>query len=87
MLLSFRVENHRSIRDEQELLLTPAAQGEEGFPPPGEITPLRVAGIFGANASGKSSVIGALGFMRGLVDTNASPSRAPAWSGTRPLRW
>lgn len=67
MLLSFRVENHRSLRDEQELLLTPAEQGEEGFPVPSEIAPLRVTGIFGANASGKSSVVKALSFMQRMV--------------------
>jgi hypothetical protein len=67
MLLSFRTENHRSLRDEQELLLTTAEQGEEGFPAPADITPLRVTGIFGANASGKSSVVKALSFMQRMV--------------------
>ncbi|MEU1898056.1 ATP-binding protein [Nocardiopsis dassonvillei] len=67
MLLSFRVENHRSLRDEQELLLTSAEQGREGFPPPSEISPLRVTGIFGANASGKTSVVKALRFMADMV--------------------
>ncbi|SHJ11117.1 hypothetical protein SAMN05421803_103462 [Nocardiopsis flavescens] len=84
MLLSFRVENHRSIRDEQELLLTSAAQGEEGFPPPGEITPLRVAGIFGANASGKSSVVGALEFMRRMVTDQDSITLDAVFAGEHP---
>ncbi|MEU3017987.1 ATP-binding protein [Nocardiopsis sp. NPDC007018] len=64
MLLSFRVENHRSLRDEQELLLLPSEQSEGGSPLPREITPLRVTGIFGANASGKSALVKALQFMR-----------------------
>ncbi|QVJ01740.1 AAA family ATPase [Nocardiopsis eucommiae] len=64
MLLSFRVENHRSLRDEQELILLPSEQSESGFPVPDEITPLRVTGIFGANASGKSALVKALQFMR-----------------------
>ncbi|MFC9086077.1 AAA family ATPase [Nocardiopsis dassonvillei] len=67
MLLSFRVENHRSLRDEQELLLIPANQSAQGFPPPSEISPLRATGIFGANASGKSALVKALGFMERMV--------------------
>lgn len=67
MLLSFRVENHRSLRDEQELILVPAEQSADGFPSPPETDPLRATGVFGANASGKSSVVRALSFMRNMV--------------------
>jgi uncharacterized protein len=67
MLLSFRVENHRSLRDEQELLLISAEQGGEGFPPTSEIVPLRVTGVFGANASGKSALVKGLRFMERMV--------------------
>jgi hypothetical protein len=67
MLLSFRVENHRSLRDEQELILVPAEQSSDGFPSPAETDPLRATGIFGANASGKSSVVRALQFMQRMV--------------------
>lgn len=67
MLLSFRVENHRSLRDEQELLLTSAEQSQEGFPPPSQISPLRVTGVFGANASGKTTLVKSLRFMSDMV--------------------
>jgi len=59
MLLRFRVANHRSIRDEQELSLVAVPRhgeqeaGTDGRHP----QPLKVAAIYGPNASGKSSVI------------------------------
>ncbi|WP_327297514.1 MULTISPECIES: AAA family ATPase [unclassified Streptomyces] len=73
MLLRFRVANVRSLRDEQELSFV-APEGEEN----GAATELELAGggsvavypllgIFGANASGKSNVLAALGDMRNAV--------------------
>lgn len=59
MLLSFRVANHKSIRDEQELLLLPAYAKDRPA--------TTVAAIYGANASGKSNVLDGLGFMREAV--------------------
>lgn len=59
VLLSFRVSNYRSFRDEQELLLVPAYEREHPAVP--------VAAVYGANASGKSNLIEALGFMRTAV--------------------
>lgn len=59
MLRSFRLANHRSIADEQELLLMPARQSEQLAVP--------VTAIYGANASGKSNVISGLAFMRDAV--------------------
>ncbi len=65
MLLSFRVANHRSIRDEQQLLLTPAYEADR---PAGASWPaVPVTGIFGANAAGKSNVLHALDYMRSMV--------------------
>lgn len=63
MLLRFRVANHRSIRDEQELSLV--AVPRKGEPQAsGSIPPtVRVTGIYGANASGKSNVLDAMDFM------------------------
>ncbi|MDG4837155.1 hypothetical protein O7631_11575 [Micromonospora sp. WMMD967] len=58
MLLSFRFANHRSFRDEQQLNLTPAYRSDE------HEQAVRVVGVFGANASGKSNCLDALGFMR-----------------------
>jgi uncharacterized protein len=72
MLIEFRVENHRSIRDEQALTMRAGGQDD-----PADGRPRRVAGyadpllpaaaLYGANASGKSNVLSALGFMRSAV--------------------
>jgi hypothetical protein len=59
VLRSFRVANHRSIRDEQELLLLPAYHDNEPAVP--------VAAVYGANASGKSNLLDALNFMAAAV--------------------
>ncbi|MFC7326325.1 AAA family ATPase [Marinactinospora rubrisoli] len=68
MLLSFRVANHRSLRDEQQLLLTdPASDAWEEGEPCAEGTPLPVTGVFGPNASGKSNVLDALSFMARMI--------------------
>jgi predicted ATPase len=72
MLLEFRVENHRSIREEQPLSLEGSITSGElvaetaDRPGPGNsVLPLAV--IYGANASGKSNVLSALTFMRNAV--------------------
>ena len=65
MLLSFRVENHKSIRDEQQVLLTPVY--DDATPEEADWEALTVTGIFGANASGKSNVLDALGLMQETV--------------------
>lgn len=72
MLLSFRVENHRSIRDEQQLLLTPTY--EDAVPEGADWEACSVAGIFGANASGKSNLLHTLDFMREIVRWSMSRS-------------
>lgn len=59
MLRSFRLGNHRSFRDEQELLLMPAYDNERAVVP--------VAAVYGANASGKSNLLDGLRFMAALV--------------------
>jgi uncharacterized protein len=59
VLRSFRVENHKSIRDEQELSFLPAYDKSRPVVP--------VAAIFGANASGKSNLLDALAWMRDAV--------------------
>lgn len=71
MLIRFRVENFRSIRDEQELSLVASAltEHEESLVrvPQYDIDLLRAAGAYGANASGKSTVVEAIGFMQAAV--------------------
>ncbi|MCD0447848.1 ATP-binding protein [Actinocorallia sp. API 0066] len=65
MLLSFRAANHRSLRDEQHLLLTPVYP--DSAPRDAEWGAVPVVGVFGPNASGKSNVLDALTYMRRMV--------------------
>ncbi|GLH99202.1 AAA family ATPase [Phytohabitans aurantiacus] len=62
MLRSFRVENHKSIRDEQELSLLPAYDKARPV--------VSVAAVFGANASGKSNLLDALRWLQSAVLTS-----------------
>ncbi|MFG1705244.1 ATP/GTP-binding protein [Nonomuraea sp. M3C6] len=74
MLLRLRVANHRSIRDEQTLSLIAVSRRGE----PKRTDPLHVAGIYGANASGKSNVLDALQWMFGAIrssHTHWDPTR------------
>jgi AAA15 family ATPase/GTPase len=63
MIISFGVENFRSIRERQELSME--AYGSQsklgntfllGLPNGEEIRLVKTAGIYGANASGKSNI-------------------------------
>ncbi|MEO3801178.1 ATP-binding protein [Nonomuraea sp. B1E8] len=65
MLLSFRAANHRSLREEQQLLTTPAY--EEPPVPEAGWSAVPVIGIFGPNAAGKSNVLDALRYMAHVV--------------------
>ncbi|WP_461296455.1 AAA family ATPase [Streptomyces harbinensis] len=65
MLLSFRVGNHRSLWEEQQLNLTPVYEADRPEGTTWEAVP--VAAIFGANAAGKSNMVDALGFMKRMV--------------------
>jgi hypothetical protein len=74
MLLRFAVQNHRSIRDEQELSLVASAAIKDSssslIRPDGlELEPgvLPLAIIYGANASGKSNVLCAIDAMAQAV--------------------
>ncbi len=102
MLIEFRVENHRSVANEQVLTFaTGRAVGELGEPlreVPGSPAPLAtVAAIFGANASGKTNVLDALLWMRhAIVSSQAQwlpdggvPRQPFAWSGwgAKPTRF
>ncbi|WP_319039810.1 AAA family ATPase [Kribbella solani] len=64
--------NHRSLRDEQELLLMPRRSGGQDA--------LSVAAMYGANASGKSTVLDALGFVQHAVRDSYQ-----RWSPTGPI--
>ena len=74
MLLRFSVENHRSIRDAQELLLTaseritPEDRRGTVFPVPAiQEDALPAVALYGSNASGKSNLLDALSCMSNLV--------------------
>ena len=76
MLIEFRVKNYRSIRDMQELNLRRAGNGtrsriavDEDERVDLDVTP--VAAIYGANASGKSTVLSALEYVRETVRSSA----------------
>lgn len=72
MLIEFRVENHRSIREEQAITMEAAASLKER---PDVVRRedghasglLPVIALYGANASGKSNVLAAMDFMRDAV--------------------
>lgn len=72
MLVEFRVQNYRSLRDEQAFTLESSRLGSQDDDRPrtveGNSAPLLpVAVLYGANASGKSNVLSALAFMREAV--------------------
>ena len=70
MIQSFRCSNFRSFKDEASLSLEPIPAFHE-FPgnifQDGAFRVLGQAAIYGANASGKSNVVKAIGFMRNFV--------------------
>lgn len=103
MLVEFRVKNFRSLRDEQALSLVASsdktladthtqATGLSAVP-----RLLRSAVIYGANASGKSNLIKALQYMRGVVLESAArppgaafalqPFRLDAVASARPTEF
>jgi hypothetical protein len=92
MLIEFRVENYRSLRDEQVLSMEAAKLGDADDPrlravPGAPRRLLTVAAIYGANASGKSNVLGALKAMK-LFITNSQAMAAMPWIMARaPFGW
>ncbi|ASY33646.1 hypothetical protein CAC01_13980 [Streptomyces sp. CLI2509] len=73
VLLRFRATNHKSLRDTTELVLTKS--GFDAVRPRdgdwGAVTN-QVVGLFGANASGKSTVLDAMSFATFVVRTSSS---------------
>src|SRR5215211_343984 len=79
MLLEFRVRNYRSIRDEQALNLVASSSDKEladsHLAPTGlKSLPraVRSAVVYGPNASGKSTLLFALNYMRAVVAESAA---------------
>ncbi len=78
MLVEFSVKNYRSIRDTQTLSLV-MAKGDEleasntfEANAPATSKLLRTAAIYGANAAGKSNLLGAITTMKSIVVESAS---------------
>lgn len=92
MLIEFRVKNFRSLRDEQVLSLVASKDktlqdthtlgtGLKAAP-----TLLRSAVVYGANASGKSNLIKALQYMRGVVAESATVIQPGQTFSVQPFR-
>jgi AAA15 family ATPase/GTPase len=75
MLIEFRVKNFRSFRDEQMLSLV--AGPDDSLPQnctkAGTLRLLKSAGVYGANASGRSNLVKAVAAMKSMVRNSASP--------------
>ncbi|MFG3528872.1 ATP/GTP-binding protein [Streptomyces sp. NPDC047917] len=84
MLLNFRVSNHRSIREEQELQLHPAYDADRPSGTDWQAVP--VAGLFGANAAGKSNLLGALEYMARMVVNSHRDAEPDDGVTRRPFR-
>lgn len=84
MLLRFGVENHRSIKNYQQLLLTASAFKERSETllqtDDPKVLVVPVMALYGANAAGKSTVIDAMCHMRNAI--LHSHSRGSASAGT-----
>jgi predicted ATPase len=91
VLIEFKVTNFRSIRDEQSLSLVASNYSDElpqnliETPLPGLAGAklLKAAAIYGANASGKSNLIEALGFVVRFVRDSATDLKPDAPTGTQ----
>ncbi len=78
MIISFRFSNFRSIHEPVELSFE-ASRSEDleeyyVVRPTPKLRLLKMAAIYGANASGKSNVVDALDFLRLLVLNRANAS-------------
>lgn len=93
MLIRFRVANHRSIRNEHELSLIATEFDESAGRRTGlkhrgrEVSAQPVAGVFGANASGKSNLLSGFRLMRDAVrDSFADWAKAPEVVPRQPFK-
>lgn len=92
MLVEFRVKNFRSLRDEQVLSLVASKdktlEDTHSIATDIKAAPslLRSAVIYGANASGKSNLIKALQYMRGVVAESATVIQPGQTYAVQPFR-
>ncbi len=94
MLIEFKVANFRSIREQQTLSLV-ASNADKSLnggviehPLPGlaGLRFLKGAALYGANASGKSNVIQAMGFLRDCVVNSATKLQPGNQTGAEPFK-
>ncbi len=93
MLIEFTVGNFRSFKERVTLsmvaaklnALDPQIDQNNTFKVDDDLTLLTSAGIYGANASGKSNLIKAMGFMRRFVLTSSRESQANESINTIPF--
>lgn len=93
MLLEFRLHNYRSIRDEQALNLVASGGDKElaatHLAPTGlKAVPhaVRSAVVVGPNASGKSTLLGGLDYMRAVVAESATGLQPGATFNVQPFK-
>ena len=92
MLIEFRIKNFRSLRDEQVLSLVASTDktqlGTHAVNTGLKAAPhvLKGAVIYGANASGKSNLIKALQYMRGVVLESAALSPGQTFGRLQPFK-
>lgn len=92
MLIEFRVKNFRSLRDEQVLSLVASTDKslldthalDTGLKAAPHV--LKSAVVYGANASGKSNLIKALQFMRGVVLESAALQPGQTFDRLHPFK-
>lgn len=92
MLIQFRVKNFRSLRDEQVLSLVASTDKslldthalDTGLKAAPHV--LKSAVVYGANASGKSNLIKALQFMRGVVLESAALQPGQTFDRLHPFK-
>ena len=93
MLLEFRVRNYRSIRDEQALSLVAAPADKELAATHLALTGLkalphavRSAVVYGSNASGKSTLLFAINYLRAMVAESATVVQPGQTYNVQPFR-
>lgn len=95
MLIEFRVENFRSIREEQVLSLVASNSDktlrdecviDRSLPGMSKLRYLKGAALYGANASGKSNVIEAIRFLGDFVKNSATEIKPGDPTGVEPFK-
>jgi AAA15 family ATPase/GTPase len=92
MLIEFRTKNFRSLRDEQVFSLVASTDKtlldthalETGLTAAPHL--LRTAVVYGANASGKSNLVKALQYMRGVVQESAALQPGQTFDRLQPFK-